>query len=83
MARSLASRLERLTAVSPSCRRCTDLSSVVVIEGSAAEVADPAYVDARLPYPRRCPLCGRQVIRLIRLYTDGGQQTPRLGMGGL
>ncbi len=45
----------------PPCPRCADLMPTVVIEEA----------DVPLPYPIVCPLCGRQVIRLIREYREG------------
>jgi len=65
----------------PACSQCTDWLPTVVVEGGVSEVANPAYVDASLPYPCRCPSCGRQGIRLIRLY-GGGERSPRSGVSG-
>ncbi len=45
----------------PACSQCTDWLPTVVVEGT----------DAPLPYPAVCPSCGRQVIRLIRVYREG------------
>lgn len=45
----------------PACPHCADWLPTVVVEGVAAP----------LPYPAVCPLCGRQVIHLIREYREG------------
>jgi hypothetical protein len=70
----LDARLDALEARTPACVRCAGLPPTVVIEGGTDEIADRAYIERHLPYPRECPACGRRTIRLIRAYGTGNPQ---------
>jgi hypothetical protein len=67
----LEARIGLLESAHPACRHCAGRPSVVIIEGTADEVADPTYLTGRLPYPRMCPSCGQRTIHLVREYREG------------
>ena len=63
--KALRRRVERLPA--RPCRVCRDWGRVVFL----------ADREAPSPWPTVCPACGRQVIRLVRVYVGIPLETGR------